>query len=80
MHKIWAGETWLSDSITLPASFVAETSDAVPENLINHLEAMGGVRSTQVLDGSVDPDRLAAFRIATLELCPGIDLPPPDPQ
>ena len=80
MHKLWAGETWLSDSITLPASFVAETSDAVPDRLITQLEAIDGVRGTQVLGGSVDPDRVAAFRLATLVLCPGIDLPPPDPQ
>lgn len=78
--KQWAGETWLSDSVSLPASVVAETSEPVDQQLIRQLRAMEGVVGVQVLGGEVDPDRLAAFRLATLDLCPGIDLPPPDPQ
>jgi hypothetical protein len=80
LEKQWAGETWLSDSISLPASVVAETSEPVDQQLIRRLRAMEGVVDVQVLGGEVDPDRLAAFRLATLDLCPGIDLPPPDPQ
>jgi cell division protein FtsX len=80
VQKMWAGESWLADPIPLPAAVVAETSEPVDRQLIDQLRSMDGVVDVQVLGGQTNPDRLAAFRFAALDLCPGIDLPPPDPQ